>query len=93
MKRMEPDDITSSEQDQALDEAADAKRSPLRDFLRGAALIFDFDGGLSRRRISTNRYATDAEALASDWHAVGRDLRRSMGSHPPDKPKAVRRHR
>ena len=60
----------------------EARRSALADFLRGAALIFDFDGCLSRRRLSTLRHDTDADALAADWRAVGNDLRRAMDSHP-----------
>ena len=65
--------------------AAEAGRSPLKDFLRGVALIFDFDGALSRRRLSTVQNPTDADALAADWKAVGGDLRRAMGNRPPDR--------
>ena len=62
--------------------AAGAGRSPLRDLLRGIALIFDFDGTLGRRRLSTVQNPTDADALAADWKAVGGDLRRAMGNRP-----------
>ena len=58
------------------------RRSPLKNFLRGAALIFDFGSTLGRRRISTVRTPSDADRLASDWNAVGQDMRRAMGSHP-----------
>lgn len=63
-----------------------SRRSPLRDCLRGAALIFDFTGSLSRRRISTKQYDTDADALAADWDAVGADLHRAMDLHLPEPP-------
>lgn len=65
---------------------ARSRRSAVGDYLRGAALIFDFTGSLSRRRISTLRYPTDADALAADWDAVGADLHRAMGLHLPDPP-------
>ena len=44
----------------------DTARS-LRDFLGGAALIFDFAGTLTWRHVSTVRHPTDADALAADW--------------------------
>ena len=68
------------------DRTAEAQRSPLGDFLSGAALIFDFAGTLSRRHVSTVRHPTDADALAADWDAVGGDLRRAMGWHPSNHP-------
>lgn len=64
---------------------ARSRRSPARAYLRGAALIFDFAGTLSRRQTSTVRHRTDADALAADWYAVGGDLRRAMGLHPSDR--------
>lgn len=73
-------------QDPSSDQVTGARRSPLRDFLRGAALIFDFDGALSRRRLSTVQNPTDADALAADWMAVGGDLRRAMGKRPSSHP-------
>ncbi len=65
---------------------ARSMRSPIRDYLRGVALIFDFTGSLSRHRISTMRHATDAEALGADWDAVGADLRRAMGQQVLEHP-------
>lgn len=65
------------------------RRSPLGDYLRGAALIFDFTGSLSRRRISTMRYATDADALAADWDVVGADLASGHGPAPAGTPYSV----
>ena len=64
---------------------AEAEHSPLRDFLRGVALIFDFEGNLSRRGLSTVQNPTDADALAADWNAVGGDLRRAMGNRPSER--------
>ena len=61
-------------------------RSPLGDFLGGAALIFDFTGTLTRRHISTVYHPTDADALAADWDAVGDDLHWAMGCHPSSQP-------
>ena len=77
---------TTPSQVPASDGATEARRSPLRDFLRGAAHIFDFGGTLGRRRISTVRTPSDADRLAADWNAVGQDLRRAMGSHPSHRP-------
>ncbi len=82
---MSPETTTPS-QGPASDGATEARRSPLRDFLRGAALIFDFGGTSGRRRISTARIPSDADRLASDWNAVGEDLRRAMGSRPSHRP-------
>lgn len=61
------------------------RQSPARDFLDGAALIFDFMGKHGRRRISTARCPSDEDRMAADWWAVGNDLRRAMGQ-PPVKP-------
>lgn len=58
------------------------QRRPLRDFLGGAALIFDFTGNFGWSRVSTRRNAADGDALAGDWAVVGDDLRRAMGRHP-----------
>ena len=73
-------------QDPSHDRTAEGHRSPLRDFLGGAALIFDFAGTLTWRHVSTVRHATDADALAADWDAVGDDLRWAMGRHPSSRP-------
>ena len=62
------------------------RRSPLRDFLRGAVLMFDFRGGLGQRDISTVRYPSDSDRLAEDWWAVGNDLRRAMGQESVQRP-------
>ena len=66
----------------STDEAAKPRGSALHDYLKGVALILDFSGSLSRRRLPTGGYFTDADALAADWNAVGNDLRRAMGRHP-----------
>ncbi|WP_420435858.1 hypothetical protein [Candidatus Poriferisodalis sp.] len=62
------------------------RRSPLRDFLHGAALIFDFGGRLGRRGITTTRHPSDASRLEADWWAVGNDMRRAMGQPPVKHP-------
>ncbi|WP_419838480.1 hypothetical protein [Candidatus Poriferisodalis sp.] len=58
------------------------RRARRSGFVRGASLMFDFSGSIRRRRISTSRCRSDAEALASDWRAVGDDLRRAMHQRP-----------
>lgn len=60
--------------------------STLGDYLGGVALIFDFWGSLGRRTISTVQHPTDADALAADWDAVGRDLHWAMRCHPSNRP-------
>ncbi len=44
--------------------------------------MFDFagamDGFVARRRRRRASFAADADALKSDWEAVGRDLRRAI---------------
>lgn len=62
------------------------RRSPLRDFLHGAALIFDFRGNLGQRDISTVRCPSDRDRIAEDWWAVGNDMRRAMGQPPVQRP-------
>ena len=66
--------------------AAERHRSPLGDFLSGAALIFDFTGTRTWRHVSTMQYPTDAAALAADWDAVGDDLQWAMNCHPSNQP-------
>ena len=61
---------------------AAVQRRPLRDYLSGAALIFDFTGSFGWSRVSTRRNVADGDALAGDWAVVGDDLRRAMGRHP-----------
>ncbi|MCY4421786.1 MAG: hypothetical protein OXC06_01810 [Acidimicrobiaceae bacterium] len=68
------------------DAAAGDPGSTLGDYLGGVALIFDFVGSLARRPISTVRHPTDADALAADWDAVGRDLHWAMRCHPSTRP-------
>lgn len=54
----------------------------LRDWLRGAAHIFDFGGFLAPRR---EDILTDREAIAADWRVVGSDFRVALDhwQHPP----------
>lgn len=68
------------------DGTSESRRSPLRDFLRGAALIFDFGGTIGPSQISTVRNPSDADRLAADWDAIGQDLRQAMGNHPSQRP-------
>jgi hypothetical protein len=44
-------------------------------FLRGIASIFDFSGSLHRQRADEILSVSDHDAIASDWRAVGDDLR------------------
>lgn len=49
--------------------------------LLGVASIFDFTGRLGPQyRPIQDPQAEDAEALASDWQAIGDDLRRAMSN-------------
>ncbi|MBL8677505.1 MAG: hypothetical protein JNJ47_08890 [Alphaproteobacteria bacterium] len=52
---------------------------PMRAFLDGAAAALELWPARSRRydRI-VRRFTNDAAALAHDWMAVGRDMRRAM---------------
>ena len=59
------------------------RRSPIADYLAGAALIFDFSGAVSGSR-AAGAAKTDEEMLAQDWQAVGGDLQRAMSRHPLD---------
>lgn len=83
---MSTETTAKSGQSPPSNRVVEARRSPLKDFLRGAALIFDFGGTIGRRRISTVQTPSDAERLAADWNAVGQDLRRAMGSQPSNRP-------
>lgn len=65
---------------------AERHRSPLGDFLSGAALIFDFTGSHTWRHVSTMHYPSDADALGADWDAVGDDMRWAMNRHPSNQP-------
>jgi hypothetical protein len=47
-------------------------------FATGIARMFDVTGSLNSYRIV---YRSDAEALQSDWLAVGDDIRESMRKH------------
>lgn len=51
-------------------------REAIEPFLRGMASILDFTGSL--REMPDTDPDADARALASDWRAVGDDLRRAM---------------
>lgn len=43
-------------------------------FLDGMAHAFDLTGAIYRQKRYERAQVTDAEALASDWRSVGRDL-------------------
>lgn len=48
--------------------------------LDGAAGLFDFAGALAPQVVrASSPGAADAEAIASDWEAVGDDLRAALG--------------
>ncbi len=79
---MNPRAATKSSQASPHHPTARRKRSPLRSYLSGAALIFDFTGSRTWHCISTIHYPDDAAALAADWQAVGDDLRNAMDSPP-----------
>jgi hypothetical protein len=49
-------------------------------FLEGAARIFDFRNTLTRFKQYPTPAAADRAALASDWCAVGNDLRSAMSA-------------
>ncbi|MDE0497809.1 MAG: hypothetical protein OXH86_10680 [Acidimicrobiaceae bacterium] len=80
-------DVSGSRRAQRrLRSASRTRRSLLRDFMDGAALIFDFGGKRGQRNISTARCPSDAERMAEDWWAVGNDMRRAMGQPPVENP-------
>lgn len=83
---MSMETVAEPRQSPPYNRAAERRRSPLGDFLGGAALIFDFAGTLTWRHISTVHNPTDADALAADWDAVGDDLRWAMSCHPSNQP-------
>ena len=47
-------------------------------FLEGAARVFDFANILQRYRYDTTDHEADANALRSDWMAVGDDIRHAV---------------
>lgn len=51
--------------------------------LEGVASIFDFAGVFASRSRDENHLQPDAEAIASDWQAVGDDLWAAIGASPP----------
>lgn len=58
-------------------------RRSLRNMLIGMGSIFDLFPA-PRQEIQLPRVMTDAEALASDWQAVGDDLRSAMSKEIDD---------
>lgn len=49
----------------------------MKTWLLGIASILDFAGALRDPRVDDILSRSDAEALASDWQAVGDDMRRA----------------
>lgn len=49
--------------------------------LSGVARLFDFWGLFTSYNISKNRRAADAEALYSDWRAVGSDIGKATSKY------------
>lgn len=47
--------------------------------LEGLASLFDFTGYLTTRRSREILERSDAEALRSDWEAIGQDMKNVMG--------------
>ena len=52
--------------------------------LDGAASLFDFAGVFAPRVSVTTPPDSDAEAIASDWDAVGNDLWAAIGAVKPE---------
>ena len=50
-------------------------------FLEGVARVFDFANVLQRYRDDTTDHEADANALRSDWMAVGDDIRHAIGTY------------
>lgn len=50
-------------------------------FLEGVGRILDFGGALSIYNRSLTGAVADSRAIASDWRAVGRDLRTAMRAY------------
>jgi hypothetical protein len=53
---------------------------PSRDFIIGAGSILDISGSYFDCELN-KKVKSDASAIASDWHAVGSDLRDSLEYH------------
>ncbi len=50
-------------------------------FLRGFGSVLDISGISYKTNIQKYTSKTDAEAIASDWRAVGDDMRKAMGNY------------
>jgi hypothetical protein len=48
-------------------------------FTEGVARVFDFANVLQKYRYDTTDHEADANALRSDWMAVGDDIRHAIG--------------
>jgi hypothetical protein len=60
-------------------------------FFSGIARIFDFTGRIPIYDMCYNPEQADAEALASDWAAVGGDLRYAMNQVLKESPVHVKK--
>ncbi len=76
--------------DMATESAApNARRHfPERPFLDGMATVFDLGGNLGFLASRESRTRGDSEALASDWRAVGDDLRAAMAAFAVGRPES-----
>ena len=53
--------------------------------LTGVAGLFDFAGVFAPRVRARSPRMTDAEAIAADWEAVGRDMWAALGAVKPNR--------
>jgi hypothetical protein len=60
---------------------------PRPSLAEGAGRLLDFGGTLTEFNRMPSAAAADAVAIASDWFAVGSDLRRVVSSNDPNGPR------
>jgi len=54
------------------------KKPKIKAFIRGWSSLFDLTGAFVSLPETLNGPARDAQALRSDWQAVGQDIRQGM---------------
>jgi hypothetical protein len=58
------------------------RRSGARDYLRGAASVFNLSGDTSREyNFAHSEDEADSTAIGNDWREVGDDLRNALAAH------------
>ena len=68
-------------------------RNGVSSFLDGMAMIFDFGGTLHPQDYKDTGWEDDAAAIASDWVAVGDDLRSAISEFEHQESERIDRFR